>query len=96
MHIKPPANIQLPESGTIDLMTTYEVKDGMLSPTAIDGQPFDAEEEEEGGEYEEEGEMEDQPKAGRSKEEMCGCGTCDGSCESGGFMAAIEQALSKR
>lgn len=92
MHLKPPANLELPESGTVDLMTTYEVKDGMLCPVAIDGKPvempeYEESEGEEGGEEYGNGESESESEQKNKTKIQINFGG------GGGFMDAIEQAL---
>ena len=82
MNIKIPEGLEVPESGQVDLVTTFEVRGGDLYPLAVDGIPVEAAEvEEPEQEMEEpEQEMEQAPAA---------------PAEQGSFMSAIEKAMSK-
>jgi hypothetical protein len=82
MNIKIPEGLEVPESGQVDLVTTFEVRGGELYPVAIDGVPVEAEDE--GPEVEievEGGEGEGEAPAAPA--------------EAGSFMSAIERAMAK-
>lgn len=88
MKIQIPQGLEVPESGTVDLVTTFQVANGELMPVAIDGIALPEMEEPEM----EEPEMEETEAPEESPEEA-GAQKPGGSPDS--FMAAIEAAMSK-
>ena len=40
MYLPIPEGLEIPESGTFDLVTTFENREGQLYPIAVDGIPF--------------------------------------------------------
>lgn len=91
MKIQIPQGLEVPESGTVDLVTTFEVSNGELMPVAIDGisLPEEAETEEPEEAPEEQMGSEEEQMA----PEEAGPQKPGGSPDS--FMAAIEAAMSK-
>ena len=83
MKIQIPQGLEVPESGTVDLVTTFQVANGELMPVAIDGIALPEMEEPE---------MEETEAPEESPEEA-GAQKPGGSPDS--FMAAIEAAMSK-
>lgn len=88
-----PEGLELPEGQKqVDIVTTFEVKDGMLYPLAVDGIPLPESSEAEEGEAEgaEEMAMEGEGPGAASAAQG---GSSMGADQ--GFMAAIEAALGK-
>lgn len=90
MNIKIPEGLEVPESGQVDLVTTFEVRGGELYPLAVDGIPV------EGGEGEEAppemaAEGEGAEAQGGSEQEMEQAPAGPSS-----FMSAIEKAMAKQ
>lgn len=82
MNIKIPEGLEVPESGQVDLVTTFEVRGGELYPLAIDGISVEAGEDE-GEAPEQEAEPEQETEAAPA-------------AGPGSFMSAIEKAMSNR
>ena len=61
MYLPIPEGLEIPETGTFDLVTTFENREGQLYPIAVDGIPFPEMEEQPEAEAETEAEM--QPEA---------------------------------
>ena len=40
MYLPIPEGLEIPETGTFDLVTTFENREGQLYPIAVDGIPF--------------------------------------------------------
>jgi hypothetical protein len=90
MKIQIPQGLEVPESGTVDLVTTFQVANGELMPVAIDGITLPEQAETEEGE---ETEMEETEMESPEAPEEAGPQKPGGSPDS--FMAAIEEAMSK-
>ena len=90
MNIKIPEGLEVPESGQIDLVTTFEVRGGELYPLAVDGIPVEAGEGEE-SEQEMETEGEGAEMQGEAEQETEAAPAAGG----GSFMSAIEKAMAK-
>jgi len=94
MNIKIPEGLEVPESGQIDLVTTFEVRGGELYPLAVDGIPV------EGGEGEEappemaaEGEGAEAQGGAEQEMEQAPAAPAAGPDS---FMSAIEKAMAKK
>ena len=81
MYLPIPEGLEIPESGTFDLVTTFENREGQLYPIAVDGIPFP----------ETEAEPEAEPEA-----EVETTAEVEGAQAPDSFMAAIENAMSKK
>lgn len=92
IYLPIPEGLEIPESGTFDLVTTFENREGQLYPIAVDGIPFPETEapEAEGGEAEAEGgEAEVEAEVETTAE-------VEGAQAPDSFMAAIEKAMKKK
>lgn len=79
-----PEGLEVPESGTFDLVTTFENREGQLYPVAIDGIPLpEAESEEPEDEMAPEAEVETTAEV-------------EGAQAPDSFMAAIEKAMKQK
>ena len=87
MYLPIPEGLEIPETGTFDLVTTFENREGQLYPIAVDGIPFP--EMEEQPEAEAEAEMEPEAEVETSAE-------VEGAQAPDSFMAAIEKAMTKK
>ena len=81
MYLPIPDGLEIPESGTFDLVTTFENREGQLYPIAVDGIPFP----------ETEAEPEAEPEA-----EVETTAEVEGAQAPDSFMAAIENAMKKK
>lgn len=85
MYLPIPEGLEIPETGTFDLVTTFENREGQLYPIAVDGIPFP--------------EMEEQPEAEAEMEpeaEVETTAEVEGAQAPDSFMAAIEKAMTKK
>ena len=87
MYLPIPEGLEIPETGTFDLVTTFENREGQLYPIAVDGIPFP--------------EMEEQPEAEAETEmepeaEVETTAEVEGAQAPDSFMAAIEKAMTKK
>lgn len=83
MYLPIPEGLEIPETGTFDLVTTFENREGQLYPIAVDGIPFP--------------EMEEQPEAEMEPEaEVETTAEVEGAQAPDSFMAAIEKAMTKK
>ena len=89
MYLPIPEGLEIPETGTFDLVTTFENREGQLYPIAVDGIPFPEMEEQPEAEAETEAEM--QPEA-----EIETTAEVEGVQAPDSFMAAIEKAMTKK
>jgi hypothetical protein len=89
MYLPIPEGLEIPETGTFDLVTTFENREGQLYPIAVDGIPFPEMEEQPEAEAETEAEM--QPEA-----EVETTAEVEGAQAPDSFMAAIEKAMTKK
>ena len=89
MYLPIPEGLEIPETGTFDLVTTFENREGQLYPIAVDGIPFPEMEEQPKAEAETEAEM--QPEA-----EVETTAEVEGAQAPDSFMAAIEKAMTKK
>ena len=89
MYLPIPEGLEIPETGTFDLVTTFENREGQLYPIAVDGIPFPEMEEQPEAEAETEAEM--QPEA-----EVETTAEVEGAQAPDSFMAAIENAMKKK
>lgn len=80
MYLPIPEGLEIPETGTFDLVTTFENREGQLYPIAVDGIPFP---ETEAPEAEPEAEVETTAEV-------------EGAQAPDSFMAAIENAMKKK
>lgn len=87
MYLPIPEGLEIPETGTFDLVTTFENREGQLYPIAVDGIPFP--EMEEQPEAEAESEMEPEAEVETTAE-------VEGAQAPDSFMAAIEKAMTKK
>ena len=88
MYLPIPEGLEIPETGTFDLVTTFENREGQLYPIAVDGIPFPEMEDQEAPEAEApEMEMEVEMEAPEGEGEAAGPDS---------FMAAIEKAMAKK
>ena len=87
MYLPIPEGLEIPETGTFDLVTTFENREGQLYPIAVDGIPFP--EMEEQPEAEAEAEMEPEAEIETTAE-------VEGAQAPDSFMAAIEKAMTKK
>ena len=87
MYLPIPEGLEIPETGTFDLVTTFENREGQLYPIAVDGIPFP--EMEEQPEAEAEAEMEPEAEVETTAE-------VEGAQAPDSFMAAIEKAMTKK
>jgi len=88
MNIKIPKGLEVPESGQVDLVTTFDVRGEELYPVAIDGVPVES------GEGEES--EEEMASEGESAEAQGGAEQETESGPGGGsFMSAIEKAMAR-
>lgn len=83
MYLPIPEGLEIPETGTFDLVTTFENREGQLYPIAVDGIPFP--------ETEAEPEAEAAPEA-----EVETTAEVEGVQAPDSFMAAIENAMKKK
>jgi hypothetical protein len=81
MYLPIPEGLEIPETGTFDLVTTFENREGQLYPIAVDGIPFP----------ETEAEPEAEPEA-----EVETTAEVEGAQAPDSFMAAIENAMNKK
>jgi hypothetical protein len=81
MYLPIPEGLEIPETGTFDLVTTFENREGQLYPIAVDGIPFP--------ETEAEPEAEAEPEVETTAE-------VEGAQAPDSFMAAIENAMNKK
>ena len=89
MYLPIPEGLEIPETGTFDLVTTFENREGQLYPIAVDGIPFPEMEEQPEAEAETEAEM--QPEA-----EVETTAEVEGAQAPDSLMAAIEKAMTKK
>jgi hypothetical protein len=81
MYLPIPEGLEIPETGTFDLVTTFENREGQLYPIAVDGIPFP--------------ETEAEPEAG-AEAEVETTAEVEGAQAPDSFMAAIENAMNKK
>jgi len=81
MYLPIPEGLEIPETGTFDLVTTFENREGQLYPIAVDGIPFP--------ETETETEAEPEAEAETTAE-------VEGAQAPDSFMTAIENAMNKK
>lgn len=86
MYLPIPEGLEIPETGTFDLVTTFENREGQLYPIAVDGIPFPEMEDQEAPEAEGP-EMEMEMEMEAPEGEATGPDS---------FMAAIEKAMTKK
>jgi len=87
MYLPIPEGLEIPETGTFDLVTTFENREGQLYTIAVDGIPVPETEAE--PEPETEGEMAPEAEVETTAE-------VEGAQAPDSFMAAIENAMKKK
>lgn len=82
VYIPIPEGLQVPEGDTFDLVTTYRIDEGQLSPVAIDGMPI--------------ADVEAAETAKMNEQEMAAGQEMPEGEDGGGFQAAIEKAMAAK